>query len=498
MKRRKARKTTRPAKRKDNSNRNSNIFTAVLFILAVLSIFLLKIQSLLYVFLPMAIAFSSAFGYYASKGKWRYAFASSTGVAAALLYNYGSFLPYWIYASAWGIFGAVVIHSLFGRWIRQHKAGIIYALNLTTFATIILKLPRIPTFNFYIWLILILILIVIALKNASSIIAAASAAVLITVMVLIFTPIYITYDANGGSFASGSENYISQTAYGAEVDNSDIEIPVREGYEFYAWRIAGGIITRSITNNALWEVQQFNITYNANGGSFADGSDTLTVTEDYNSELGSVEQPIRTGHIFAGWDIDSNIVTGDAEINALWEVEQFVITYNANGGSFTDGSGTLTVTYDYAEELDNSLIEIPTREGYSFSTWDIVGGYVGEDKTINAVWEELTVLQQSTLNISGRFSRVNTFEGTLAAPTNSQKVFENYNNVYNEFSLTTSFNYWLSVNTSTLITINHVLFSLTAGSFFNIEGCTIYFDGSLLYIYDFTVTTITLDIFLSI
>lgn len=63
--------------------------------------------------------------------------------------------------------------------------------------------------------------------------------------------------------------------------------------------------------------------------------------------------------------------SGSASLKAKWDPNQINITWNANGGTASDGTtysssgGTVTCDYDG----DVTLPPVPTRVGYTFNGW---------------------------------------------------------------------------------------------------------------------------------
>ena len=108
-----------------------------------------------------------------------------------------------------------------------------------------------------------------------------------------------------------------------------------------------------------------------------------------------VEKPTvelrKVGHKFLGWDYKfTKPVTEDITIEAKWEAQTYLVTYDTQGGEVVYGE--TYVTYGEAFKL-----EIPTKEGYDFLGWRYNGRYVTEEKwiidkdvTLVADWEEET------------------------------------------------------------------------------------------------------------
>ena len=191
----------------------------------------------------------------------------------------------------------------------------------------------------------------------------------------------ISYVMNGGVNSTSNPTTFTVVS-GATVKN-----PTRTGYTFLGWTYssvttptkdvtlsAGTIDSKVFT--AHWQANEYTLTFNANGGNLESGSIPVTYDDNY-----SVSTPTRTGYIFKGW-FDGNTqysggtwkVANDVTVVAEWEAKTYTITYNANGGSVS--GTTQTVTFDKEFTLRE-----PTRTGYTFLGW-----YNGEDKVISGVW----------------------------------------------------------------------------------------------------------------
>lgn len=119
-------------------------------------------------------------------------------------------------------------------------------------------------------------------------------------------------------------------------------------------------------------LQQYKITYNANGGSGAPSAQTKW----YGTNITlSTTKPTRTGYTFQGWAITSGgsvaYHPGDicdrntnTTLYAVWKANTYTVNYNANGGSGAPGSQTKT--YGVALVLSSTK---PTRSNYNFLGW---------------------------------------------------------------------------------------------------------------------------------
>ena len=200
-------------------------------------------------------------------------------------------------------------------------------------------------------------------------------------VVILFT---ISYNANGGSGALASQTKI----YGVNLTLSSTK-PTRTGYTFLGWSTsstatsatysAGGTFTSNANTTlyAVWRVNTYTITYNANGGSGAPAAQSYTYATSGTVNL-SATRPTRTGYTFLGWSQSSTATSASYSagqawnrsnasnytLYAVWKINTYTVSYNANGGSGAPAAQTKT----YGRNLTLSSTK-PTRSGYTFLGW---------------------------------------------------------------------------------------------------------------------------------
>ena len=185
----------------------------------------------------------------------------------------------------------------------------------------------------------------------------------------------ITFDTNGGSEIAP----ITQD-YGTEITAPDN--PTRKGYTFKGWdkEIPETMPAENITVKAQWEVNQYTITFDTNGG-----SEIAPITQDYGTEITAPDNPTRKGYTFKGWDkeIPRTMPVENITVKAQWEINQYTITFDTNGGS-----EIAPITQDYGTEI--TAPDNPTRKGYTFKGWDkeIPKAMPAENITITARWKD--------------------------------------------------------------------------------------------------------------
>ena len=184
----------------------------------------------------------------------------------------------------------------------------------------------------------------------------------------------ITFDTNGGSEIAP----ITQD-YGTEITAPDN--PTRKGYTFRGWNkeIPETMPAENITVKAQWEINQYTIAFDTNGG-----SEIVPITQDYGTEITAPDNPTRKGYTFKGWDkeIPETMPAENITVKAQWEINQYTITFDTNGGS-----EIAPITQDYGTKI--TAPADPTRKGYTFKGWDkeIPETMPAENITVKAQWE---------------------------------------------------------------------------------------------------------------
>ena len=185
----------------------------------------------------------------------------------------------------------------------------------------------------------------------------------------------ITFDTNGGSEIAP----ITQD-YGTEITAPDN--PTRKGYTFKGWdkEIPETMPAENITVTAQWEINRYTITFDTAGG-----SEIAPITQDYGTNITAPANPTRKGYTFKGWDkeIPETMPAENITVKAQWEINQYTIAFDTNGGS-----EIATITQDYGTEI--TAPADPTREGYTFIGWDkaIPTTMPAENITVTAQWKD--------------------------------------------------------------------------------------------------------------
>ena len=202
-----------------------------------------------------------------------------------------------------------------------------------------------------------------------------------------WTPITytISYDLAGGSVAGN----LPASSYTIESAAITLPTPTKIGYTFKGWKLDGAgeaqmavTIAAGSTGNkaytATWQINQYTITFDSNGGSEVDA-----ITQDYNTAVTPPAAPTKTGYTFAGWNqaVPTTIPAENVTLTAQWTINQYTITFDSNGGSTVP-----SITQDYASAV--TAPAVPTKTGYTFAGWTpaVPSTIPAENMTLTAQW----------------------------------------------------------------------------------------------------------------
>lgn len=208
----------------------------------------------------------------------------------------------------------------------------------------------------------------------------ASKAVSFNVTVPAWTSYTVSYNANGGSGAPGS-----QTKWKNQTLTLSSTKPTRTGYTFQGWATsasgsvayaAGASYTANatVTLYAVWKANTYTVSYNANGGSGAPANQTKTY--GVNLTLSSTK-PTRTNYNFKGWGTSASATTvayaagasytknAAITLYAIWElaytkprVTNFTVGRCDSAGTLSDSGAYAKVSFSWATDKAVSSIAI--------------------------------------------------------------------------------------------------------------------------------------------
>ena len=175
---------------------------------------------------------------------------------------------------------------------------------------------------------------------------------------------------------------------------------------------------------AVWEqnLSEYTVTYDANGGTFSDGTGSRSETSESTIYAISDQIPTLDGYRFTGWQLNGANVSGTIQatgenltLTAQW-IQRVTLTYDGNGGTFSGGSTTATSTYDI-NTSHGFWTTGPIKSGALFDGWQYEdGSRVGtritqtDALTVYAIW-----VTESTITLDAG-------EGTFADGSSQKTV----------------------------------------------------------------------------
>jgi uncharacterized repeat protein (TIGR02543 family) len=212
--------------------------------------------------------------------------------------------------------------------------------------------------------------------------------------------------------------------------------PSRTGYIFNDWSESLLAVTSDLDVYAVYEAIVYTLVIEENGG---DLMSDLEVA--YETLIPVIDDPVRTGYTFLGWYEDSELTVpftttlmplNGMTIYAKWEINQYTISFEENGGSTVDD-----ITQDYAtvvtapadptwlaKDFLGWFIDPEFTEGYSFTTMP------AENITLYAKWQDTLYTISFVENGGSEIDDiVDIYQASITAPTEPTRsgyLFDGY------------------------------------------------------------------------
>ena len=211
----------------------------------------------------------------------------------------------------------------------------------------------------------------------------------------------IAFDPNNGTGAMSPQGVRKNTPTTLNANKLK-----RDNYSFIGWNTkadgtgtsyqdsANVSLTGSMKLYAQWKANEYEISYDLNGGSV-----TIANPKSYDITTATfkLNNPTKEGYTFTGWtgtdltgtSTDVRIPLGSAgnrEYTATWKTIEYSISYTLNNGSVSGNPASYTI------ESDAITLNNPTKNGYTFTGW------TGTD--LSGKTQTVTVAKGSTENRS--------------------------------------------------------------------------------------------------
>lgn len=177
--------------------------------------------------------------------------------------------------------------------------------------------------------------------------------------------------------------------------------PTRTGYTFAGWfrstvgndQVTAATVAadENLTVYAHWTATTLTLTFNANGGTVAEASRTVS----YGGQYGTLPMPVRDGYSFDGWFTDqtggsavgaSTVATASVTVwahwsngTAAWGYVQYKIVLVLNGGAVDASYGELKYLRGYAKALPTAAQV--SKSGATFAGWYADSSFSGSPVT---------------------------------------------------------------------------------------------------------------------
>lgn len=124
-------------------------------------------------------------------------------------------------------------------------------------------------------------------------------------------------------------------------------------------------VTGTVNYNGQTYELKYTLAFNSNGGTSVSSQKVSRIPENMYT-------PSKTGFTFSGWYTESSLtnravsgtkLTGDTTIYAGWNLQNYTIAYNLDGGTLSGQKTSYTIN-DSAYVLPT-----PTKEGFTFEGW---------------------------------------------------------------------------------------------------------------------------------
>lgn len=240
------------------------------------------------------------------------------------------------------------------------------------------------------------------------------------------TSAYVYWTVNQNSY--GRTFQIVERSNTSNRYNSGCTLSVGKEYYLYVYKSGAYSQQAGPFTITAPDPPKYTVSYNANGGSGAPGSQTKT----YGVSLTlSSTKPTRTGYTFKGWATSSTATSAtysaggtystnaSVTLYAVWQVNTYSVTFNANGGSGAPSAQTKT----YGTNLTLSSTK-PTRTGYSFKEWNTSNAGTGTSYSPGGTYTGNAALTLYAIWTANTYTVAFNANGGSGAPSSQTKTYD--------------------------------------------------------------------------
>ena len=235
----------------------------------------------------------------------------------------------------------------------------------------------------------------------------------------------ITFNANTGKFADGTEEYVVDGMIDDAVDAATIPAVTKDGYAFMGWidaadttptyeevlaSVPATIPENDLVLNAYW-METVDITFDTGAGT---PIETITGAKPYDT-FAKIDNPTLDGYTFKGWDVKGGTLPAtypdkDTTYTAVW-AKQVTVSFD------TDGAAAIPSVDGDAGDAFETVVANPSKEGHYFIGWQpaLPTVFPEADTTYTAVYE--TYSYRVEYYLDGKFTSSTQIEYGMPIPT---------------------------------------------------------------------------------
>lgn len=169
-----------------------------------------------------------------------------------------------------------------------------------------------------------------------------------------------TWDANVHTLTylvDGEEFKVEEYNYGEEIVSlEDDALPTKTGYTFQNWdnEVPETMGDEDVELNAVFAPKTYDATFDANGGEFADGTDSKTVPTEFDSDIALPDEPTKEGYEFGGWSVDGETPVDPGTMDTEGG-EDYVALWTPAAVGYVVNYFYMDVDGNYPEDPDNTV-----------------------------------------------------------------------------------------------------------------------------------------------
>ena len=240
-----------------------------------------------------------------------------------------------------------------------------------------------------------------------------------------WTPNKYTIAYNGNGSTGGKMKNTTGVAYGSSKKLTGNAYS-RKGYKFIGWNTAADGSGTSYANKASvlnlaedngvtvtlyaqWEIENYKITYNLNGGTAPEEGNPATYT--VADETITLAAPAKTGYTFSGWYSDKKLKkkaptitkgsTGNKTFYAKWTANKYTIVFDGNGATSGSTKKISGVAYGSSKKLTANGFK---KTGATFQGWNTEPDGSGTTYKNKASVKNLTAENGATVTLYAMWS----------------------------------------------------------------------------------------------